>query len=330
MTSWRGWSVLMHLAALIASAGATSTIFSALEGSDGLRTYPLVFVVILAFAAIFGMPIYLLLRFTECANWKTAALGGFAVGAILPLCAVLLSPVDQASVDGVATVVDGRYTLAGWRQNFFVVGGFGLLGALGGMAFWSLLRLTLGAPDHDAARGPGPAVRAWRRMALLFAATCFGGAMFALPEITKDRSCHNTMRDGRQSIAPMASFNLMIDSSDWTEIAATIDQFARERHWEIQSDVRLSGFQWFQSSICHEPGTEIFANGVADEKIIFFDVFQPQGGNDWQEPFASLYTRIQKRWPDRIRFTGDQGQTIAQPYWVPHLAKRASFEPRSQ
>jgi hypothetical protein len=47
-----------------------------------------------------------------------------------------------ASVDGVATIVDGVPTLAGWLSYLKLLGIAGSLGAVGGLVFWLTLRCS--------------------------------------------------------------------------------------------------------------------------------------------------------------------------------------------
>jgi hypothetical protein len=120
--------------------------------------------------------------------------------------------------------------------------------------------------------------------------------------VTMDRSCHNTLRDGRTSIAAAASFELGAGPREWRSIAAEVEAFARAGGWSIMSDVRPDDdFQWFQISLCREPGTNISVDAMPDLQLVSFAVFQPQGGTSWRAPFAALYARIHRRWPGRVR-----------------------------
>lgn len=91
-------------------------------------------------ALLFGIPVYFVLRkFVSFALINCSLTGGLI--AILPwILLVIFAPeADQASVNGIPTVVDGRMTAYGWlmlAKDFATVFPFGL-GA--GVLFWAIV-----------------------------------------------------------------------------------------------------------------------------------------------------------------------------------------------
>jgi hypothetical protein len=231
---------------------------------------------------------------------------------------VLSGAPDSASIGGVPTVVDGSYTWSGWLRNAGMIGLFGAAGAAAGLFFLFVVRKGT-APAYGMEEQDAQSARPfWRSAALATAAAATIGTAVAIPIITKDRSCHNTLRDGRQSIGQEASFDLRVGSGEWRSVAQEVEAFGRRRGWSILADVRPEDdFQWFQISMCQEPGTNIHVDGIPEQQRLSFGVYQPQGGTSWREPFVELYLRIRQRWPGRIEFTGDVGQRIEPPGWVP-------------
>jgi hypothetical protein len=303
--------------ALIVAAGVAAALLTLTFGD--LRFYPLVLPFTFAFGLVIGLPMYIISRSVGRAGWVAAVGFGFLAGAVLPALAVLGGAPDQASIGGVPTVVDGAYTAYGWIQNLLFVGSFGAIGAVAGLAFWAIVRNRNAGGDEQAdAQGGGKSVSGGKIAALSAGAVAVIAAAFIIPPATMDRSCHNTMRDGRRSIGPEATFDLTADAREWQSIASEVEAFGRSRGWAIISDVRPDGgFQWFQMSLCMEPGTNISVQGMADLGRVSFAVYQPQGGPSWREPFVELYSRIRRRWPGRIQFQGAQGQPIGPPAWVP-------------
>ena len=87
-------------------------------------------------AILFGIPAYFVLRRHWGANPIGCGLVGAAIAALPWLPFVLFPSAQSASVDGEATVIDGRYTAYGWLEVvevlFFVAG----LGLAAGIMFW--------------------------------------------------------------------------------------------------------------------------------------------------------------------------------------------------
>ena len=314
------WRFLIILAVIVIGAGTAAATFSVFSGE--MKIFPLAFVLIAIPSAALGIPAYLVLQSAGRTNWITAAIAGFSVGAIIP--AVLILPgsaADQASVDGVPTVINGSYTSAGWTQALGFVAGFGLLGVIGGIVFFFAVSRGQGSTEV----GLKPTER-WRGGALIAAALCVVIAAFTVAEASKDRSCHNPLRDGGASIAPVASFDLKVGPDQWRRAERIVHDFGTEYDWDTFSDVRPDeDFKWFQMSLCREPGTQIAVQGYAEFGTVSVAVMQPQGGDSWRKPFATLLARVETAWPESVEFQGPTGQAIGRPNWAPLARKRAGF-----
>ncbi len=235
---------------------------------------------------------------------------------------------DQASVGGVPTVIDGSYTWAGWSQGLAFVAGFGLLGVIGGLLFYIAVSRSQRRAAAEIEAKPKPFAE-WRGGVLVVAAICVVLAAFAVSEASEDRSCHNPLRNGGTSIAPVASFDLKVGPDQWKRAERIIHGFGTERGWEIFSDIRSGNdFKWFQMSLCREPGTEIAVQGYIEFGVVSISVFQPQGGDSWRETFVELLNRIEKTWPKSVEFNGQTGEKINRPDWASSTMQKVSMPPK--
>ena len=300
--------VLTIAAGLIVASGAAAAVFALMFGD--FRVFTPAFAIIAVVAVCLGLPIYLAARAARNDTPRVAAVMGFVVGAAIPAVLVLPSAPDQASVGSTATVIDGSYTLAGWMQNFALIGFFGLLGVGGALLFWFIVRRTASSDEQ----GEKPSSTSPLRTTLLSVAAAGLVAMaFIIPQATADRSGHNPLRGGGDSIAQTASFDLRVGIDQWRNVEAEVERFRRSGDWSVRSDVRTDeGFPWLQISLCKETGTNIFVQGMADFGVIF-GVYQPQGGETWRRDFRALYERINERWPTKVRFRDGQGRETDTP-----------------
>lgn len=306
-------SVVTIAAGLIVASGVAAAVFSLMFGD--FRVFTATFVIITVVAACLGLPVYLAARAARNDTPLVAAVMGFIIGAAIPALLVFSGAPDQASVSGTVTAIDGRYTLAGWLENLAIVGLFGLLGVGGALVFWFFVRRREVSEEQDDPPSLEPSPL--RTAALSVGAAGVIGAAFLIPYATADRSCHNSLRDGRTSIAPVASFELQVGIDQWQNVEKEVSAFRRSGDWSVRSDVRTDpSFPWLQISLCREPGTNIFVQGWADLNEINFSVFQPQGGSTWQKNFRALYERINARWPTRVSFKDGQGRQISEPKWA--------------
>jgi hypothetical protein len=300
------------VASLIVASGAAAALFAMMLGD--IRVFTPTFVIVTVVAVCLGLPVYLAARAARNDTPVVAAVMGFIVGAVIPAILILASAPDQASVGDTATVIDGSYTAAGWLQNLAFIGLFGLLGVVGSLVFWFIVRRGASSDGEDAESSPLPPLRT---AMLSVAAAGVVTAAFVIPDATADRSCHNPLRSGGTSIEQTASFELRVGVDQWRAVEAEVQNFRRSGDWSVRSDVRPDeGFPWLQISLCKETGTNIFVQGMADFNEVTFGVYQPQGGSTWRRDFRALYERISARWPTRIAFENGQGEQTGPPEWA--------------
>lgn len=306
-------SALRIAAGLVFASGVASAIFAVLTGS--IRIFTPTFVVMSVVAIIFGLPVYLAARATRNDTPVVATVMGFIVGAAIPAVLVFAGPAaDEASVGGTATVIGGSYTAAGWLQNLALVGVFGLIGLGAALVFWFIVRRRASGEEVEEEHAPP---RPLRTTLLSGAAAGVIVAAFVIPRATADRSCHNPLRGGQQSISPVASFDLLVDIDQWRNVQEEMEAFRRSADWSVRSHVSIDeNFPWLQISLCRGLGTNIFVQGMADFNEVSFGVYQPQGGSSWRRDFRALYHRISARWPTKIVFNDDEGKPIDAPAWA--------------
>ena len=277
----------------------------------GMRQFPLTFAVVALLAFALGLPLYLAAHSAGKATLITAALAGFVVGAAIPALLVLTGPAaDTASVGGTATVVGGSYTATGWLQNLGMILGFGAAGAIGGAAFWAVVR----------GRGDGVEVGNVRMGILVGTAACVLVAAFTTTSLTMDRSCHNPLRNGGVSISPVAGFTLLAGKDQWPKIEAILEEFQRSNDWAIQSDVRLGeDFPWFQVSVCEEPGTQIFAHGLlafGGRDEVRFDAFTFADGAEWEDALRSIHNAVKSQQLGELEYKHGEEWSVEPPAWL--------------
>lgn len=263
--------------------------------------YPYVLLVTLLVVAVFGGSAFFAIR--ERPTWQGIAIAGFLAGAIIP--AVLGLPLLALSAS---------YSVADY---FAGAGGFGVAGIAGAMIVWLFVR-WLENGGWVAKAGVGVIV--------------VGGvaAMWVVPSMLMDRSCHNPLRDGGRSISATAGFNLRVTMAEWRDVEAEFEQFASENGWHMRADVRPNfDFPWFQISMCTEPGTEISVHqGMPDTGELRIFVMQPQGGDSWQAPLKRVQERLEQRWPGK---TGYDENTPRPPWASPSPEpSRAPLHPREK
>ena len=202
-------SLLIAVPALIIASAAPAIAFG------GFAFFTFGFCIVLVVGLLAGLPAYAVLRASGKANWASAAASGFLIAGVPPLLMTLSFTPDSASTGNVATVVNGARTLAGWMEALLFIGSLGGSGAVAGLIFWFIVK-----PG-----GLGAKV-AWPFACLI------GALAVAQPILTFDRSCHNTMRDGRDSIAPEATLELHVGPADWPALEKIL-RGLRQRTWLV-------------------------------------------------------------------------------------------------
>ena len=299
--------MILQVAVSFVLAADVVAVSVALAGMGNIAFAPFILLVMGAVSVCLAMPAYSVLRLYQRETWRSCIAAGFIVGA--SVAALVLLPVSGSEQIGrEMTVVAGVRTAAGWRMYAGAVGSAGGIGAGAGGVFWAVLRLL--------ERG-GRSPRLGRLS--LTAGTGFAIAaswtILAIPSLTMDRSCHNVLRDGRDSIGPVLFFTVELKGGEWPRFQDTAERFASAENWAINKpkskDKALSHSRFV--SACVEPGTEIMFDGadLPNPTKAQVSVFQPQGGNSWQEPAGRLLALIEANFPGRLRrdLAGTEAET---------------------
>lgn len=150
-----GWRLLAaFVLAPIAPALLASAIFPAYGGLTDLwtrivLTFPWALIFFGYLPTLFvGLPAYAFLRWKLRPTLRNCAITGALVAALPFGLLALLSPADQASIGGRATIIDGHRTWFGYLEVLKMIGMLAGFGALGGAAFGLVL---MGPPDRRSA-----------------------------------------------------------------------------------------------------------------------------------------------------------------------------------
>jgi hypothetical protein len=316
-------SRLVHVVGgLMLSALIPALAVGALGSS--LKLISSAFVIALGHAVVLGVPAVALLWQRRLVNWVTALATGFVIG-VLPVGFIswpLSHGNTNAWIDHVQTIANGVPTAAGWIQYLRGVVTFGAFGALGGVACWLWLRIWRALPTAD-----GKVSSAWEPRNSLIASSIVVAsvaAVLAIPAITKDRSCHNVLRDGRRSIAPQVTMDLEISITDWPRLRDVFSALAATNHLSFRDDseVRPEIVRTLYLSVCNS-GVSI---STAEQRWaaqryeapikgrgIAIGVYETHSGSGWEQLVRQLVGRLEELWPGKIRFRGTRGELIPMP-----------------
>ncbi len=120
--------------------------FETFEANDPyiwVRTQGFFFIVLAitaGFVVMLGLPASFLLKHIKSVNWFSTVVSGFLIAAT-PVAIFLWpygSPGSSASSNGVATLIDGVPTLAGWLEYLEAILFFGFFGLASAFVFWLL------------------------------------------------------------------------------------------------------------------------------------------------------------------------------------------------
>lgn len=320
-----------HPAALVA-AFSVATVLSGVAGGliMQLRDAAWAAVIVAGLHTLFlAIPAYAVLSTRMPVSPLRASLTGFIIGAAPILLLLLLVTPQSASIGNVETARNGIPTLAGLGWNLASAAGMGMLGAVGGLAFWAVLAFTRRAPPETvgSAGTRSPGVRAARTAAVMFGTSALAVGAIALSAVPRDLSCHNVFRNGGRSVESRLNADLDVGPADWSEVRQAVRAFAGERGWSYR-EVRggdPATYLAMDLSICVEPGTVIavsqhYIPHERDDSAMprelsrmHVSVMQPQGGDSWREPSAAFLDRLKARWGDRLTLQDDRGGDIQWP-----------------
>jgi hypothetical protein len=295
--------------------------------SEVLELTRLTFVVALAHALVLGLPLFLILRsMRRQVGAFPCALGGFLVGAVPIGLLVLRSAVgmsshESESIGGEDTVINGVTTLAGWIEHAQSVGFWGLLGIAGGLSFWGAMRVSgqmADTPNQSEAQSSRSLAGSW---SIVFAAVLLTCAIFLLPSVVKDNSCHNLFRDRQIGINPQIYAHIKLSPEDWPTLRQIFVDFGAAHSLSFRSDeqIRSGNLLWRDLNLCNESGINIEAldqpwlsqiNSPHADRDINLSVFDLKAGSEWKPPARDLLNRIDMTWPQKTTILGPDGKVI--------------------
>jgi hypothetical protein len=310
------------MAAFMFAALAPTVVVAGLDRS--IKIAPYVFGVALAHAVLLGLPLFLIGRAKALVNLASCLGGGFLVGAS-PI-GVLTWPEwgrhyhSNASIDGVPTIVDGVPTAAGWLNYAEGLLQFGAYGALGGFTLWLVLK-WLGAPApttdplNGGARPLSAPISKHRQTVAAAVSVMLAIGIFAIPSITKDRSCHNMFRDGdRTSIGPEENIELQLDEYRWPELRKLLADFGAAHNLSIRdsSETRPGVVEILGVSLCNDSGINILAvkqhwepRGLESippsPEGVNISIYELRPGSGWEQVAKDLVSSMSEKWPGKVR-----------------------------
>jgi hypothetical protein len=311
-------------AAILLGALAPAMIVAGL--SANIVVLPMAFGITIAHSIVLGLPAALLYRAKQWKRVSAAMIGAALIGAIpVGLFAWPINPSlrTTASVDGVTTIIDGIPTLAGWLGYLKLLGMFGSLGAAGGLVFWLTLRGAGVLTVTDL--GPVKPTRRQRRIGLLLAAAAMAAsaAVFALPSVTLDRSCHNLFRDGRNSVSPKVRIDLDIATTDWSRLTRLLDEFAVSHGMSFRNsnDSKPAVVEILGLSACDENGRVITADdlrwasradaALGGDRGVTIGVFALKEDTGSLPLAQELVAALNSEWQGKVRLRARDGRFIS-------------------
>lgn len=283
------------------------------------------FGIALGHAIILGVPVALFYRAKQWKRLSATVLGAAIIGAIpVGILAWPLHPGSKssASAGGVATIINGIPTMAGWLDYLKLLGMFGGFGALSGLVCWLVLRWS----GALAVTGPALVSPGRRRIGISLAAAAVAASalVFALPSITMDRSCHNPFRDGRRSVSTKANLDLDIAASDRSKFAQLVEQFGISHGLAFRnSSERRPEVQILSLSACTEQGVlisvlEMYWASAGYTKLnghngIAIGIYDPSEGTAWRALARDLVQVLDAEWHGKVRFRDGSGRFIPTP-----------------
>ena len=150
--------------------------------------------------------------------------------------------------------------------------------------------------------------------------------VLAIPTITKDRSCHNMFRDGRQHVTPQVGIELHIDAQDWPKLTEVFKELASGYALSFRNSSKTEPgiFQLLGLSLCNERGTNIEAHWQewASEKWkasplarrgVPLGVYELQKDSGWEQLARDLIAKLESVWPGKVVFRDRGGRLVPMP-----------------
>lgn len=283
--------VIHILGALVVSAATIPVLLGLVtQSSEFARSVFL----IAAAHAVLALPLVLIFRHYNRLNGATAVCSGFLVG-IVPT-GIWMGALGYGDRDA-----------AEWLLDAQAIFPFGVFGAISGAAFWVVLKGLRSADASPRWVGSG--------------AGTLAVALLVLPILTKDRSCHNLFRDGRNQIAPMLNIDLNAEESHWEAVHAFYQDFAKNNELDFQGKIDRSSdhVSILALSMCREPGVHVRTNeqewhdserASMPDRGISITVFQTSEEADWQELARPLVDELNREFPEQVRYRNGDGKLV--------------------
>ena len=285
--------------------------------------YLISFGIALAHAVVLGAPLFLLLRVFGWFNGFSSVAGGFAVGVAGGVLMTLgtFNPGFSYSLNGVPHVISGVMTSAGWYSYFGTLVFLGSVGAIAGLVFWGILKLSgFGARPADSplpeSQDNGAAIGGSKvGLGLAIAALLVIGGIVASPALTKDRSCHNKFQEARTIGPAVVSIDLSILADDWPRLVQLFQEFSTTKQLSFRNSSRneFGARRVIAVSLCNEVGANIEAREEAWAAGVAISVYQIRSGADSKALGRDLAISLERQWPGAVKFVDARGRIISGP-----------------
>lgn len=319
----------LHLAAAFAAAALTAAGAAFFFDRSPVVAF-LGFLVALAHAVVLGLPAYLVLR-RRYDRLIVAILVGGGIGAVPWGLFSALSPrvsgFDSWS-GGVQAFKDGVRTTAGWIDHGQFLLTLAAFGAMGGVAFWASLRISgpsvRRADVGESSRATEMALEPWSRRGWPVIPFAAAAAVLAIPVIIEDRTCHNMFRHGAEKISPVVSIDLQANLPEWPSLERLIADVSTTHNMSFRDGSRkpTETMRTLQLSACSDNGINIEVHELRFSVHDFQNVMKERGTGvilyaspeaNWRPVAREVISRMEARWPGRVRFLGPEGREVARP-----------------
>lgn len=320
-------------AALVLAAVAAAFLLSALTPvaltaplDPEPRALALILVLSLGASLVLALPFFLAVRTFGRVGLRSCLFAGGGIGGIpVAVFGTLGMFAEESAYDaGAPSVVDHVPTLHGIGQLLLFIGETTALGIASAFVFWLVLVACRALPaiNRDYAVMP----RAVPAAGLLVLAVALTTLILSLPELTKDGSCHNVLRD-RNYAAPSLTMRLTIDKRDWPKLRQIAAGFAAAHRLSYRDDGQA--FRLLQMSLCTEPGIAIEMDeesrvaGIATDAApagelsnVAINVYAENPNAPWQPVTRDFVRTLDAAWPGKLTVTGDNGVSLKRPPWL--------------
>lgn len=161
--------------------------------------------------------------------------------------------------------------------------------------------------------------------------------VFAIPIITKDRTCHNMGRDGRTFVRSQVNMFVSGGMDEWPKLTEIFERFAPVHGMAMRnSSLNRTGVRVLSLSLCTERGTNI---ELLDQRWAHKDfaslyglgipvsVYELRENSGWQELAADLLSEIEAAFPGKIEFRDGMSHVIPTPPELTHRRARSMDAP---